>query len=109
MMPWKILQYRRRDGRVPFQEWFSEFYDAQIRARIQARIKRLRLGNFGDSKNVGKGLFELRFHFGAGYRVYYGIHQGHIVILLCGGDKSSQDKDIQIANVYWQDYLERHL
>ncbi len=109
MMTWKILHYRRRDGRIPFQEWFSEFYDARVCARIQSRIHRLERGNFGDSKSVGDGLFELRFHFGPGYRIYYGIRHGRIVILLCGGDKSSQQKDIQIANVYWQDYLESQL
>ena len=107
MMVWTVLEYRRRDGRIPFREWFLELGDIQIRTRIRKRLDRLKLGNFGDSKNVGKGLFELRFHFGPGHRIYYGIYQGRIVILLSGGDKSGQEEDIRTANVYWQDYLER--
>jgi len=109
MMSWKILEYQKRDGSIPFREWFLEFRDIHARTRIRRRLDRLKVGNFGDSRNVGKGLFELRFHFGPGYRVYYGIYQGCVVILLSGGDKSNQEEDIRIANVYWQDYLESQI
>ncbi len=64
----------------------------------------VRLGNFGDSKRVGDGIFELRIHTGAGYRIYYGREGDRVVILLCGGDKGTQKRDIQRAEEYWRDY-----
>ena len=74
--------------------------------RIQERLTRLAGGNFGDWKSVGEGIFESRFHFGAGYRIYFGIVGNTIVLLLCGGDKSSQMRDIERAKTYWQNYKE---
>ena len=100
-----ILQYQKRDGSAPFREWLLKLQDVQARARIRARLDRLRLGNFGDSKRVGNGMFELRFHFGPGYRVYFGRIADKIVVLLLGGDKGSQEKDIKKAKEYWHDYL----
>ena len=73
------------------------------RARIRARIGRLRLGNFGDSKRVGE-VFELRIHVGPGYRIYYGREGDAAVVLLCGGAKRSQARDIERADEYWRDY-----
>nr|WP_252263873.1 type II toxin-antitoxin system RelE/ParE family toxin [Paracidobacterium acidisoli] len=71
--------------------------DAQARARIAARIRRLAFGNPGDVKPVGDGVSELRIHYGPGYRVYF-IQRGTVlIVLLCGGDKSTQDKDIEAA------------
>jgi len=78
-----------------------------VRARIRARIGRLRLGNFGDAKRVGE-VFELRIHVGAGYRVYYGRERDAVVILLCGGDKRSQARDIERAEAYWRDHRSRN-
>ena len=77
-------------------------------ARIQARLERLEDGNFGDCQSVGDGVFELRIHFGAGYRIYFGQVGNTIVLLLCGGDKSSQTRDIERAKIYWQEYKETH-
>lgn len=65
------------------------------------------LGNFGDCKPVGEGVFELRFHFGPGYRVYYGSYQQTIVVLLWGGDKKAQSRDVKRAQEYWKDFLRR--
>ena len=80
-----------------FANWFKRLKDRRAKVRIQARIDRIEIGNFGDTKSVGDGVYELRIPYGPGYRVYY-VKQGvRIVILLSGGDKSSQDADIKKA------------
>ncbi|TGD74776.1 type II toxin-antitoxin system RelE/ParE family toxin [Mangrovimicrobium sediminis] len=73
-----------------FSKWLSKLRDRQAIARILVRIESLRQGNTGDSKSLGSGLHELRIHFGPGYRVYFARKAGLVVLLLCGGDKSSQ-------------------
>lgn len=80
-----------------FSEWFCGLRDRQARVRIQARIDRAELGNFGDCQPVGDGVSEMRIHYGPGYRVYYVQHGEVLVILLAGGDKSTQGKDIATA------------
>ena len=80
-----------------FDRWFSSLRDVRARARIDIRIRRLRQGNPGDVKTVGGGVFELRLTYGPGYRVYYIGRGEELVILLAGGDKSSQPKDIEVA------------
>jgi len=69
------------------------------------RLRRIEQGNYGDCKHIQNGLFELRFFFGPGYRIYFGEDGNTLVILLCGGDKSSQKKDILKAIKYWNEYL----
>ena len=81
--------------------------DKVMAARINARLTRVEQGNFGDAKSVGSGVMELRLAFGSGYRVYYGLDGEKLVVLLVGGDKSSQDKDIKLAHEYWSDYSRR--
>lgn len=103
----KILQYRTSNGRVPFREWLLSLRDTNARAVIRARMDRLKLGNFGDYRVVGEGIFELRFHLGPGYRVYFGLDRAKIVILLSGGEKSRQQDDIRTAEDFWKDYLRR--
>ncbi|WP_036487494.1 type II toxin-antitoxin system RelE/ParE family toxin [Myxosarcina sp. GI1] len=102
-----ILTYVKADGSAPFNDWLEALRDRKARAIVRARLNRIRLGNLGDCKSVGEGVKELRIKFGAGYRVYFGQEGDAIVILLSGGDKSSQDKDIRQAKKYWQDYQER--
>lgn len=80
-----------------FDDWFESLRDRQAARRIQARIDRAEDGNFGDHKSVGEGVSEMRVHHGPGFRVYFTLRGLEIVILLAGGDKSSQAKDIQIA------------
>jgi len=80
-----------------FDLWFGSLRDSLTRRRIQARIDRVEDGNLGDHKSLGEGVFELRIHHGPGYRVYFAQRGEAIVILLAGGDKSSQARDIQIA------------
>ena len=81
--------------------------DAKTRARIRVRINRIRLGNFGDCKSVGSGVSEFRIDYGPGYRVYFGRVGEKIVLLLCGGTKKNQEKDIKLAKEYWYDYKKR--
>ena len=80
-----------------FAKWIDSLQDIRARARIQARIERLATGNPGDVKPVGDGVSEMRIDYGPGYRVYYRQHERSVIILLAGGDKSSQAKDIKAA------------
>src|SRR5690606_2916319 len=91
-----------------FDSWLQNLRDIRARTRVLARIDRLALGNPGDVKPVGEGISEMRIDYGPGYRVYF-IRQGSIVaILLCGGDKSSQDSDIKIAKAIASQWREKH-
>ena len=81
--------------------------DATAKARIVARLRQIESGNLGDAKPVCEGVIELRIHVGAGYRVYCGQHGQHWVILLCGGDKDSQSKDIARAKGLWAEWKRR--
>ena len=80
-----------------FKQWLDNLKDLRARAKIQTRIKRLQMGNFGDVKHVSEGVSELRITEGKGYRVYLKNQNGVIVILLCAGDKASQENDIKKA------------
>jgi putative addiction module killer protein len=91
------------NGRKPYRDWLDSL-TAQVRGIIRRRLNRIRFGNFGDTKMLGDGACELRIDFGPGYRVYYGIDGEKIVLLLSGGDKSSQTKDIKQAKIYWNEY-----
>jgi putative addiction module killer protein len=100
----EIREYLTAEGRSPFAEWLEELGDKQVRARVLTRINRVRASNFGDCKPVGEGVWELRMTFGAGYRIYFAREGQTVVLLLCGGDKGSQNKDIDRAKRYWKDY-----
>lgn len=103
--PRDLVIYQTPAGAAPFEIWLNGLRDIQGRAMIRKRLNRVRLGNLGDSKSVGNGVCELRIAFGPGYRVYFGEQSGAIVVLLCGGEKSTQEKDIQRAKEYWADFL----
>lgn len=105
----KILRnYVAPSGKVPFVDWIRNIKDPTMRHRIRSRLDRVELGHYGEYKALGDGVFELKLAFGPGYRIYFAEQDDIIVILLCGGDKSSQNKDIQTAKIYWRDLLERN-
>lgn len=107
VQPRQLIIYRTENDHKPYSDWLDNLADTKGKAAIFARIARLRLGLFGDSHSVGDEVSELRIHVGPGYRVYYSEINGQIVILLCGGDKSSQKKDIKAAKQYLDDYRRR--
>ncbi len=80
-----------------FEKWQASLKDANAKARINVRIRRMETGALGDVKPVGEGVSEARIHYGAGYRLYFCQRGDVVIVLLCGGDKSSQSKDIEIA------------
>ena len=88
-------------------EWLDGLADREARSRISARLDRLNAGLFGDWKSVGGGVYELRIDHGPGYRVYYGQDGNILILLLCGGTKRTQAKDIEKAYAYWKDYKAR--
>jgi putative addiction module killer protein len=97
----KILRYYiKPNGKSPFSEWVKKIKDRTTQSRIERRLERMENGNYGDYKNLGDGVFELRLDFGAGYRIYFAEIDSVIVLLLCGGDKSTQPKDIALAKQY---------
>lgn len=107
--PRRLQAYRTSKGREPFTEWLESFQDQRTQTKIRKRLSRLEVGNFGDCRSVGGGVFELRIHFGAGYRIYFGEMDNVTVLLLCAGDKSSQARDINRAKTYWLEHKEVHL
>ena len=103
----ELLEYVSDDGKNIFRTWLHKLKDSTARARIRVRLNRVRLGNFGDCKSVGQGVSELRIDYGSGYRVYFGKNGAVVVLLLCGGTKQSQAKDIRNAQKYWAQYQQR--
>ena len=104
MLEREIQKLELENGLVPFDEWFDSLRDLRMQAAVDARLTRVRAGNFGDCKSVGGGVFELRISFGPGLRVYYGFHGRQVVVLLGGGDKRSQPRDIRRAQELWQQF-----
>jgi len=98
----EIVFYTTGNGRVPFLAWLDGL-DKISRSIVKMRLDHIRIGNFGDSKPIkgGVGLWELRLHYGAGYRIYFGKKGARIVVLLVGGNKGSQARDIDKAKGYW--------
>jgi putative addiction module killer protein len=101
----EILLFRKGSS-VPFSDWLASLRDSRTVGIVRARLNRIRLGNFGDCKPVGGGVEGLRVDFGPGYRIYYGREGSWVVILLCGGDKRTQAKDILAAQTHWKEYLD---
>ena len=101
-----IRKYKSTNGHIPFDEWLDTIKDKSVKARLLKRLKKVQLGNLGDWNSVGDGIFELREHFNRGFWIYYGIEKQTVILLLCGGGKSTQAKDIRKARQYWREYKE---
>lgn len=104
---YQIELYQTKEGKCPFIQWMHSLKDSNARAKVDVRLARIRLGNIGDYKFVGEGVFELRIDYGPGYRVYF-AHLNHTKkLILLGGDKKIQQKNISQAQDYLKDYKER--
>jgi len=100
--PYRLEYYLDDNGDAPFALWMYSLRDKVTAYRIRARLDRVMLGNFGTVKSVGGGVSELKIDYGPGYRVYYAMNGKTVVLLLVGGDKSTQQKDIVTAKAYWK-------
>ena len=107
MTPIEVRNYETAAGMQPVTAWLGGLRDSIARLRVAARIERLGKGLPGDWKSVGSSVNELRIDHGPGYRVYYARHGNALILLLCGGDKRTQAKDIERAHDYWKDYQTR--
>ncbi|HSY34851.1 MAG TPA: type II toxin-antitoxin system RelE/ParE family toxin [Acidobacteriaceae bacterium] len=104
---YEIRHFLTTDGKDVYLEWRRKLTDMKARIAIDRRINRIELGNLGDHKFLADGVWELRIDVGPGYRVYYALSGPEIVLLLCGGDKRTQDADIVRASRYWRDWQRR--
>jgi putative addiction module killer protein len=103
----EIRHYLTEEGKDVFLEWLKRLRDPVAKVQVVKRVNRVEQGNFGDYKFCRDGVWEMRIDVGAGYRVYYAQSDSHIILLLCGGDKRTQDADIERAVKYWQDWQRR--
>ncbi len=101
--PYELHEYLTVSDRSPFNAWLRSLRDRRARAHIRARLDRVQLGNLGDYQPLDAGIYELRIFYGPGYRIYFVFETDTELLLLCGGDKSSQSRDIARAKRYWQD------
>ena len=106
-IPRDIQLYVTSDGDIPFEDWLLSLRSLKTQAKIDARLQRVALGNLGDVRFVGEGVYELKIDYGPGYRIYFAQVDTIVVLLFCGGDKGSQNQDITIAKKYWKEYQER--
>lgn len=101
-MEYKIKLYISANGKAPFNDWINVLADMTAQIAIDLRINRMKMGNFGNCKLVGDGVFELKIDIGPGYRIYFGKIGLSVVLLLCAGSKRTQKKDIEKAKEYLQ-------
>ena len=102
----ELLNYLSADGRDFFDEWFTAL-DPQARTKVTTHLVRLGNGNLSNVKSVGEGVLERKIDWGPGYRIYFGRDGDVVIILLAGGSKAGQDKDIEVAHARWRDYKKR--
>jgi putative addiction module killer protein len=103
-----IELYEDENGRCPYLKWFDKLKNKKDAPRIENRVRRIETdGNFGTIESIGDGVFEFKFYFGPGYRIYFGKEDDAFIIILIGDDKGTQKRDIEKAKAYWKDYKER--
>ena len=102
----ELVQYQTTEGSCPFADWFDGL-NAQAALKVRTALARMEAGNPGDVKPVGEGVSERRIAFGPGYRIYFGRDGEELVVLLVGGTKQRQQRDIDQAQAYWTDYKAR--
>ena len=102
-----VRHYLTANGKDLYIDWFRTLRDVTAKIAVDRRVNRIESGNFGDHKFCRDGVWELRIDVGAGYRVYYGVAGKKIILLLCGGDKRTQEADISTACAYWKDWQKR--
>ncbi len=100
-----VVFLKTPSGNVPMEDWLNSL-DKPTKQRIKKRIRRIQMGNLGDWKRVGGKIYELRMTFGAGYRIYYTLTSNGTIVLLCGSNKSRQQRDIEMAKKYSKDIEE---
>lgn len=103
-MEYSLKVYHTKTDSTPIMEWLRGLKDAKARTAIRIRLDRMKLGNFGHCESVGEGVSELKIDLGPGYRIYFGMIGKMIVLLLSGGDKKSQDKDVRLAKELFKDH-----
>ena len=103
----RIEMYVTEEGKVPFSKWLHSLKDRKDRAKVRVCLDRVRLGNMGKYKSIGKGVSEIKINYGPGYRIYFGEAGKKVILLLLGGDKKKQQTDIKKAQEYWADYKMR--
>lgn len=102
-----IEYYQTASGKVPARDWLSSLKDKVTQAILYKRIRQAGLGQFGKTRSVGEGVSELKIDYGPGYRVYYGIQNDELILLLMAGNKRTQSSDIKKAHAYWAEWKER--
>jgi putative addiction module killer protein len=102
----ELLQYESVDGHCAFADWFGAL-EPTTAARVTGTLARMGLGNRGDTKSVGRGVLEARLDFGPGYRIYFGQDGERLIILLAGGSKQRQQRDIALSQALWAEYKSR--
>lgn len=106
MITRNVIEYTDEAGVSPFAEWFASI-NAPAAAKVTTALYRLEQGNFSRTQSVGKGVFEYKIDFGPGYRIYFGEDGSELILLLTGGTKKTQSKDIKQARSLWADYKRR--
>jgi putative addiction module killer protein len=101
----EIRFFNKPNGQCPFIEWVEKLKDRKVAAMVKARLERVVLGNYGDHRSVGDEIYELRIHMNPGYRVYFAELGKNMVLILLGGNKPSQKRDLAKAKKYWQDFI----
>jgi len=98
--------YTLRNGKKPFNQWFDKLRDKIVKTLILNRLARVVAGNFGDYRSLGNDLYELRIHYGSGWRIYFALQRDSVLFLL-GGSKAKQEIDIALAKKYWKEFGEK--